>query len=44
VTLHIKDDYHFLDPELVAMLKERVAPHLDRLRAGGAHSRLPKPG
>jgi predicted protein tyrosine phosphatase len=44
VTLHIKDDYHFLDPDLVAMLKERVAPHLDRLRTGAAHLRLPKPG
>jgi len=33
VMLDIKDDYHFLDPELVSMLRERVAPHLDRLRA-----------
>jgi len=33
VTLHIQDDYDFLDPELVSMLRERVAPHLDRLRA-----------
>jgi len=43
VTLHIQDDYHFLDPALVAMLKERVAPHLDRLRAGAPQARLPKP-
>jgi predicted protein tyrosine phosphatase len=34
VNLDIKDDYHFLDPDLVALLKERVTPHLDRLRAG----------
>jgi protein-tyrosine phosphatase len=32
VTLDIKDDYHFLDPELVSLLKERVAPHLEKLR------------
>jgi predicted protein tyrosine phosphatase len=33
VMLQIKDDYHFLDPELVKLLQERVTPHLDRLRA-----------
>ncbi len=39
IVLHIKDDYHFLDPELVSLLRERTTPHLDRLRAGGARSR-----
>ncbi len=43
VTLHIKDDYHFLDPELVSMLKERVTPYLDRLRADAAHSQSRTP-
>lgn len=43
VILHIKDDYHFLDPELVQLLRERVTPHVDRLRASAAHSQLPKP-
>jgi predicted protein tyrosine phosphatase len=43
VTLNIEDRYHFLDPELVAMLRERVTPHLDRLRANAAHSQSPKP-
>ena len=42
VTLDIKDDYHFLDPELVAMLRERVTPHLDRLRADAARSQSPR--
>jgi predicted protein tyrosine phosphatase len=28
VCLEIRDQYHFLDPELVALLKERTAPHL----------------
>jgi protein-tyrosine phosphatase len=28
VTLDIKDEYHFLDPELVTLLTERVTPHL----------------
>ena len=36
IVLHIKDDYHFLDPELVSLLRERTTPHLDRLREGGA--------
>jgi predicted protein tyrosine phosphatase len=42
VILHIKDDYHFLAPELVQLLRERTTPHLDRLRASAAHSQLPK--
>jgi len=33
VILNIKDDYHFLDPALVEMLRDRVTPHLDRLKA-----------
>ena len=28
VNLHIRDEYHFLDPELVKLLRERTAPHL----------------
>ena len=42
ITLHIEDDYGFLDPELVALLRERVPPHLDRLRAGAARLQSPK--
>jgi len=33
VCLEIRDEYHFLDPELVSLLQERSRPHLDRLRA-----------
>ena len=43
VNLDIKDDYHFLDPDLVALLRERVTPHLERLRAGAARLRSQKP-
>jgi predicted protein tyrosine phosphatase len=32
VCLHIADDYHFLDPQLVAILHERTKPHFERLR------------
>ena len=32
ICLQIRDLYHFLDPQLVALLKERTLPHLDRLR------------
>jgi predicted protein tyrosine phosphatase len=32
VCLEIEDDYHFLDPQLIALLQERARPHLDRLR------------
>ena len=35
ICLNISDDYHFLDPELITMLEERTAPHLNRLKAGG---------
>ena len=34
VCLDILDRYHFLDPELVALLTERTRPHLDRLKGG----------
>ena len=33
ICLEIADNYHFLDPVLVAMLRERTAPHLDKLKA-----------
>jgi predicted protein tyrosine phosphatase len=33
--LEIPDVYNFLDPELVALLHERTAPHLKTLRADG---------
>jgi predicted protein tyrosine phosphatase len=33
VCLNIQDDYHFLDPELVAVLQERTRPHFEKLRA-----------
>jgi predicted protein tyrosine phosphatase len=32
VCLDIRDDYHFLDPELVSLLQARTAPHLARLK------------
>jgi predicted protein tyrosine phosphatase len=32
VCLDIRDDYHFLDPELVSLLRARTAPHFARLR------------
>ena len=32
VCLEIQDRYHFLDPQLVALLHERTQPHFDRLR------------
>jgi predicted protein tyrosine phosphatase len=32
ICLHIADDYHFLDPALVAMLQERTAPHIEQRR------------
>jgi protein-tyrosine phosphatase len=31
VCLDIADTYHFLDPELVSILQERVSPHLMRV-------------
>lgn len=33
VCLEIADDYHFLDPALVTLLEQRVAPHLAQLRS-----------
>ena len=33
VYLHIQDCYHFLDPELVAILQERTRPHFEAFRA-----------
>ena len=32
ICLDIPDAYQFLDPELVALLRERTRPHLDSLR------------
>jgi predicted protein tyrosine phosphatase len=32
VCLDIRDMYDFLDPELVALLRERTAPHIARLK------------
>jgi predicted protein tyrosine phosphatase len=32
VCLDILDNYHFLDPELVAILQERTRPHLEKRR------------
>jgi len=34
VCLGIPDEYEFLDPELIALLRERTAPHFDRLKGG----------
>src|SRR4051812_33548167 len=34
VCLDIQDRYDFLDPDLVALLRERTAPHLGRVKAG----------
>lgn len=33
VCLDIQDCYHFLDPDLVAILQERTLPHFEKLRA-----------
>ena len=35
VCLEIDDNYHFLDPELVTLLRDRTQPHLERLKQGG---------
>jgi predicted protein tyrosine phosphatase len=32
ICLNIADNYHFLDPDLVAVLQERAGPHLEKLR------------
>lgn len=34
ICLGIRDQYEFLDPELVALLRERTAPHLSKLKDG----------
>src|SRR5436190_24132655 len=41
ICLQIEDCYHFLDPELVAILQERTRPYFESLRAipGGAAER-----
>ncbi len=41
VCLNIQDDYHFLDPELIAILQQRTQPHFEKLRtiSGGALER-----
>ena len=36
VCLDIDDNYHFLDPALVAALEEKTRPHFDRVRSAGA--------
>jgi predicted protein tyrosine phosphatase len=30
ICLYIPDDFEFMDPELINLLEERVAPHLER--------------
>jgi predicted protein tyrosine phosphatase len=35
VSLQIPDSFQFLDPELVSMLVERTAPHLEKLKNRG---------
>jgi predicted protein tyrosine phosphatase len=35
VCLEIDDNYDFLDPELVALLRDRTKTHLDRLETDG---------
>jgi predicted protein tyrosine phosphatase len=39
ICLNIQDNYHFLDPDLVAILQERTKPHFDRVRAAAAAER-----
>jgi protein-tyrosine phosphatase len=40
VCLDIEDNYHFLDPALVATLEAKTKPHFERVRnaGAGAHS------
>ena len=33
ICLNIQDAYHFLDPDLVAILQERTKPHFERLKS-----------
>ena len=35
VCLDIDDNYHFLDPELITLLRDRTQPYLERLKQGG---------
>ena len=35
VCLDIADNYHFLDPELITLLRDRTQPYLERLKQGG---------
>ena len=35
VCLNILDNYHFLDPDLVAILQERTRPHFEKLKVSG---------
>jgi len=35
ISLEIADEFQFLDPELISLLRERVPPHLERLKGGG---------
>jgi len=39
ICLGIEDDYEFLDPELITLLRDRTKPHLD----AAAHSQSRKP-
>jgi predicted protein tyrosine phosphatase len=32
ICLNIEDNYHFNDPDLIAILQERTKPHFDKLR------------
>ena len=38
VCLDIRDEYHFLDPELVSLLEDRTRPHLEKLKAAQGFS------
>jgi predicted protein tyrosine phosphatase len=40
ICLHIADNYHFLDPELVAVLQERTRPYFEKLRTATADREL----
>ncbi len=39
IVLDIEDEYHFLDPKLVSLLRERVTPHLERFRTAPGQGR-----
>ena len=36
ICLNIQDNYHFMDPELVAILQERTKPHFDKLKSANS--------